>query len=442
MDALRITGGAPLSGTVHASGAKNSALPIMAAATLADGPVTLERVPDLLDVRTLSRLLSQLGVSVCRESSGALRLENVDTAPVRADARLVSRMRASFCVLGPLLARRRRAIVPLPGGCAIGDRPVDLHLAGLAALGADIHITRGHVVAEARRLRGAIIHMAGPRGPTVTGTANVMSAATLARGSTVITGAATEPEIVDLGQFLIVLGARIEGLGTPTIEIHGVDQLSGGRRRLIPDRIEAATLLCAGAITGGSVTVRSAHAGHMTAILDVLRGMGAQIDVDEDAISLRAGAVLRPINVIARPYPAIPTDLQSQLTALAALCCGESRIDDRVFPARFHHVRELARLGAEIRHTSRGAVVRGVARLFGARVTATDLRASAALVLAGLAADGMTMVERVGHLDRGYERLEEKLRALGAEVERVESRRFPVDRAENPLLSTNVSPVA
>jgi UDP-N-acetylglucosamine 1-carboxyvinyltransferase len=437
MDAFRITGGVPLVGTVEASGSKNAALPMMAAAILADGPVTLDRVPDLVDVRTLSLLLSRLGVSVRCESAATLHLENVNPAPVRADARLVRRMRASFCVLGPLVARRGRAIVPLPGGCAIGDRPVDLHLHGLAALGADIRIRRGHVVAEARRLVGAKVHMAGPRGPTVTGTANVMSAATLARGTTVITGAAAEPEIVDLGRFLNMLGARIAGLGTSTIEIHGVDQLGGGRYRVIPDRIEAATLLSAGAISGCNVTVRDVMADHMTAVLDTLAEMGALVQVHGDAISVRAATLRRPVKLIARPYPAIPTDVQSQLTALATLSRGDSRIEDRVFPERFHHVPELGRLGADIRRTAAGAVVRGVSRLTGTRVTATDLRASAALVLAGLAAEGVTVVDRIGHLDRGYERLDEKLQQLGARIKRVNLRSAARHASDVSLLASS-----
>ncbi len=420
MDALRITGGVPLTGTVTVSGAKNAALPMMAAAILADGPVTLHRVPELVDVRTLARLLSRLGVTVRRDAAGAVHLENVDTTCVRADRRLVARMRASFCVLGPLLARRGRAVVAMPGGCAIGQRPVDLHLHGLAALGADIRLCKGYVIAEARRLRGATIHLAGPWGPTVTGTANVMSAATLARGTTIITGAAVEPEIVDLGQMLVSWGAQISGLGTSTIEIRGVDQLGGGHYRLIPDRIEAATLLCAAAITRGRVTLRDARADHMTAVLETLAAIGCTVDTSENEISLRAADRWQSLSITALPYPGIPTDVQSQFTALATLAPGRSRIEDRVFPERFQHVRELARLGASIRQAAGSAAVRGVERLTGATVTATDLRASAALVLAGLAADDETTVRRISHLDRGYERLEEKLRRLGAQLERVE----------------------
>jgi UDP-N-acetylglucosamine 1-carboxyvinyltransferase len=418
MDALRIIGGATLSGTVAVSGSKNAALPIMAAALLADGPVQLQGVPRLLDVDTLALLLTRLGMSVRRDAAGDVHLETIDRAPVRADRRLVARMRASFCVLGPLLARRQKAIVPLPGGCAIGDRPIDLHLQGLAALGADVRIERGCAIAEAHRLSGATIHLSGPRGSTVTGTANVMSAATLARGKTVITGAAIEPEVVDLGQMLNSLGARISGLGTPTIEIDGVDQLGGGAYRIIPDRIEAATLLCAGAITGGNVTVRGAHADHLAAVLEVLNAMGCRITVTADKISLQAADRLKPISLTAFPYPGIPTDVQSQLTAVATQAPGPSRITDRVFPERFHHVRELARLGARVRHAPACAIVSGPAELTGAIVTATDLRASAALVLAGLAAHGETIVRRVRHLDRGYDRLEQKLTHLGATIER------------------------
>ena len=419
MDALRITGGRPIAGTIAVSGSKNAALPMMAASILADEPVTLDGVPALGDVRTLAQVLSRLGLSVRREAGGALRLETVDSTPVRASAQLVRRMRAGFCVLGPLVARRGKAIVPLPGGCAIGDRPVDLHVRGLAALGADIRVRQGCVVATAERLIGAQIHLAGPSGPTVTGTANILCAATLARGRTVITGAATEPEVVDLGHFLISLGARIEGLGSSTIEIDGVNQLGGARYRVIPDRIEAATLLCAAAISGGSITVCGVIPQHMAAVLETISATGASLEVRAETISLRAAAAPRPVRVIARPHPHVPTDVQAQLTALAALTPGVSRIEDSVFPERFHHVAELVRLGADIRRTRSRAIVRGVPGLTGGTVRATDLRASAALVLAGLAADGVTTIRNIHHLDRGYERLDEKLNLLGAKIERV-----------------------
>jgi UDP-N-acetylglucosamine 1-carboxyvinyltransferase len=327
-------------------------------------------------------------------------------------------MRASFCVLGPLLARRGRAVVPLPGGCDIGPRPVDLHLKGLAALGADIEIRRGNVVASARRLRGAKIDLAGPRGATVTGTTNVLCAAVLARGVTELRGAALEPEIVDLGNFLNALGARVEGLGTSTLAITGVEQLSGATYRIIPDRIEAATLLVAGAITGGRVAVRGARADHLEAVLQLLTDAGATISGDGDSLALIAPERPRPVDVTALPYPGVPTDLQAQLTALLALADGPSTIRDRVFPQRFRHVAELNRLGANITSAAGAALARGVPRLSGAPVAASDLRASAALVLAGLAAEGQARVEHVEHLDRGYERLDEKLARLGANIER------------------------
>ncbi len=348
----------------------------------------------------------------------AMILETVDHRPVRAPERLVRRMRASFCVLGPLLARRGKAIVPLPGGCNIGIRPVDLHLKGLAALGADIRLEHGCVVAEARRLVGADIDLSGPNGSTVTGTANVMSAAVLARGVTTINHAAIEPEIVDLGNFLVALGAKITGHGTPTIRIEGVEQLGGARHRLIPDRIEAATLLMAVAITGGSATVTDVVPDQLADVLAKLDAAGAEINVGTDRVSIAARSRLRAVDVVARPYPGIPTDVQAQWTALASLADGVSRVQDRVFPRRFLHVPELSRLGATIACQGDTAIITGVPKLSGAHVTASDLRASAALVLAGLAADGCTVVDHIHHLDRGYQRLDEKLRQLGAQIKR------------------------
>ena len=418
MDAFRIRGGIPLRGEAAVSGAKNAALPIMAASILAGAPVWLERVPQLTDVDTLSLVLGHLGVEVKRQRDGRLKLETVDSRPIRADDELVSRMRASFCVLGPLLARRGRAVVPLPGGCQIGDRPIDLHLKGLAALGAQIHIERGYVVAQAPRLVGARVHLSGPRGPTVTGTANVMCAAVLARGRTLLTGAAQEPEIVDLGRFLIALGAKIAGLGTSTLEIEGRRELAGAAYRIIPDRIEAGTLLLATAISGGSATIRGAAPDHLVQVLELLKRAGAEVQVDGDRISLSARNRPAPTDATARPYPGVPTDLQSQWMAWMALARGPSLIRDRVFGDRFQHVVELRRLGAKIERTGDGAVVSGVKRLTGECVTACDLRASAALVLAGLAAEGETVVRRIDHLDRGYERLEAKLQGLQARIER------------------------
>ncbi len=418
MTAFHITGGIPLSGTVRVAGSKNAALPMMAAALLAEGPVHLHHVPRLADVRTLTQMLRELGVCVCRSADGAVLLEVVDPMPVHARYDLVRRMRASFCVLGPLLARRGRAVVSLPGGCNIGDRPVDLHLKGLAALGAELRLRRGYVVARAKRLRGTTIDLSGPHGSTVTGTANVLSAAVLATGETTITGAAVEPEIVDLGNFLIAMGARIVGLGTRTIRITGVGRLEGVAYRVIPDRIEAATLLLATAVTGGSATVTGVVPGHLTAVVEVLRTAGSRIESGDDRITIAASTRPYAIDVAAEPYPGIPTDVQAQLTALACLARGRSVVRDRVFPDRFQHIAELNRLGGRIERRGAKAVVIGVRRFRGAVVTASDFRASAALVLAGLAAEGRTTVRRIRHLDRGYQRLDEKLGRLGARIAR------------------------
>ena len=379
----------------------------------------MEGVPRLDDVDTLILLLNDLGVHVTSTVGGGLVLDTVDVKPVRADYELVRRMRASFCVLGPLLARRGRAIVSLPGGCNIGDRPVDLHLAGLAALGADFRIEHGYVVAKARRLVGTSIDMLGDRGTTVTGTANVLSAAVLARGVTTITNAAMEPEIVDLGNFLSALGARIEGLGTSTLRIEGVAQLGGAIHRVIPDRIEVATLLMAAAITGGCLTVENAVPAHLFQTLSKLQQIGATVSTDSNSVTLHGDGVLRATEITACPYPGIPTDIQAQWAALLSFGEGTSMICDRVFPNRFMHVAELSRLGANIQRRNGSVSVAGVRRLTGATVTATDLRASAALVMAGLVADGETVVLEAGHLDRGYERLDEKVVRLGANVQRI-----------------------
>jgi UDP-N-acetylglucosamine 1-carboxyvinyltransferase len=436
MDCFRITGTARLTGTVAAGGSKNAALPIMAASILADGPVRLLGVPELADVETLSLVLAHLGVAVSRQPDGALRLETVDPSPTRADYELVRRMRASFCVLGPLLARRGRAAVSLPGGCNIGTRPVDLHLAGLAALGADVRIEHGYVVARARRLIGATVSMRGPWGSTVTGTANVMSAATLARGTTAIHGAAREPEIVDLGNFLIAMGAQIAGLGTDTISVTGVDRLSGTTHTIIPDRIEAATLLIAAAMTGGSATVTGVVPGQLLAVLKILLAAGAAVEAGGDFVRVAAAERLRHINFTAKSYPGVPTDLQAQLTALLSLADGTSSVRDLVFPDRTMHIAELNRLGAQIEHRGTEVLIHGVPRLSGANVMACDLRASAALVLAGLAAEGETTVRRIYHLDRGYERLENKLNRLGANIERLPDR----DLVPSPPETAGYSP--
>ena len=456
MQRFTIEGGRPLVGSVVASGAKNAALPILAASILASEPVTIARVPRLTDVATMLRLLESLGARHSTISLGttaglpssALTIDARSLTSTAPAQRFVQRMRASFCVLGPLLARHGHARVPLPGGCRIGPRPVDLHLRGLAALGADIRVVDGLVIARAPRLRGARLSLVGPHGSTVTGTANVLCAAVLARGTTIIQGAAIEPEITDLVRFLNSLGARIDGLGTATLEIHGVEQLGGGSHELIADRIEAATLLAAGLITAGRVTVECIEPAHLTALLEVFADMGAVVDVAADRVTVSRRGRLRPSHVTARPYPGVPTDMQAQLMALASLADGTSHIADAVFRERFRHVPQLRRLGAQLekgtgiisvpRLTALGATaglpssasigrtspdhsgitIRGVAQLRGTRVVASDLRASAALVLVALAAHGTTHVERLHHLDRGYEGLEQKLRSLGATIRR------------------------
>ena len=420
MDQFVIEGGIPLRGETWVSGAKNAALPILAASILADGPCRLEGVPDLRDIRTMLEILRDLGVEAERGEDGAIVTQVVDPRPVRAPYELVKTMRASICVLGPLTGRRRRAEVSFPGGCVIGPRPVDLHLSGLEALGVRVAVGGGYITADGADLRGGgEIYLGGPYGPTVTGTANILSAAVLAPGTTVIQSAACEPEIVDLARFLVSLGARIDGIGSPTLVVRGVERLRGGTWRVIPDRIEAGTLLCAGAMTQGDVTVRGLDPSAMTAPLALLTRMGVEITrVDEDGLRVRARGRPRPVDVVTLPYPGFPTDLQAQFMAL--LCCadGNSFVTEKIYPERFIHIAELQRMGARIRKEGPTAIVQGVERLSGAPVMASDLRASAALVLAGLAAEGTTTVERVYHIDRGYERIEQKLGALGARIQR------------------------
>lgn len=420
MDMFVVEGGKPLRGSVRVSGAKNATLPIMAAALATCGRTVLQDVPDLVDVSTLSALLQSLGMRVEREPSGAVSLEVVDESPCIADYELVRRMRASFCVLGPLLARRKRACVSLPGGCNIGDRPIDLHLKGLRALGADIRVERGYVIAEADRLRGNSIFLGGPFGSTVTGTCNVMVAACLAEGLTTIEAASCEPEVVDLGNCLNRMGARVSGLGTPFLQIEGVDELHGCRHTIIPDRIEATTLMIAAAVTRGEIEVENVCIPHMTAIVETLRAIGVQVDVSGKGVVVAGIEQLRSADCIALPYPGVPTDVQAQFMALLTCADGLSVITDKVFPDRFMHAAELVRMGARIRREGPSAIISGVPRLSGACVMASDLRASAALVLAALAAQGESVIRRIYHLDRGYECLDQKLNALGAGIRRVE----------------------
>ena len=390
---------------------------MMAASLVASGPLQLNQVPDLADVRTLAALLQSLGVESERHA-GNIVLNCVDNHSCRADYELVRRMRASICVLGPLLAKRHKAIVSLPGGCNIGHRPIDLHLMGLRALGAEIQIENGYVIASAGRLKGAKISLGGDQGSTVTGTCNVMTAACLATGTTVIDSAACEPEVVDLGQLLIAMGARIEGLGTSQLVIDGVEDLSGATHTVIPDRIEAATLMIAAAITYGEITIENIRADHLTAVCEILSQMGVSMAWGSNRCRIKLSGPLQPVECQAVPYPGFPTDVQAQLTALLCLTPGQSTVTDKVFPSRFMHVSELLRMGANIRRDGDSAFISGVTSLSGAHVMASDLRASAALVLAALAARGETVIHRIYHLDRGYEQLELKLQSLGASVER------------------------
>ena len=418
MDMFVVRGGKPLQGRVIVRGSKNAALPIMAAALAADGTTTLQNVPDLVDVSTLSKVLETLGVQVEQRPAWELRITPRNSRPCVADYELVRRMRASVCVLGPLLGRRGAACVSLPGGCQIGHRPIDLHLKGLAALGADIRLENGYVHATAARLRGTQIHLAGPQGSTVTGTCNVMTAACFATGTTVITAAACEPEVVDLGNFLNQAGARISGLGTSTLEIRGTGGYQGTEYAIIPDRIEAATFLLAGAITGGDLLVEHLRPDHLLMVTQLLRDLGADITQGPKSLRIQRTGALRPLDIAAQPFPGLPTDVQAQFSAVLMLAAGTSTVIDHVFPDRFLHLPELARMGANVIREGQTARIEGVARLSGAQVMASDLRASAALLLAALAADGETTIRRVYHLDRGYERFEERLRGVGANISR------------------------
>ena len=418
MDKLNIKGGRRLKGRVEIGGAKNAALPIMAAALLAEGKSTIRGVPNLADISHMSQLLGELGVDVQRSDSGTLALEVKDESHSHARYDLVRKMRASVCVLGPLLAKRRQARVAMPGGCAIGSRPIDLHLRGLRALGAKIELEGGDVVATARKLTGTSIFLGGPFGSTVLGTANLMTAAVLAEGTTVVESAACEPEIADLATYLNAMGAKITGAGTPRLVIEGVRELRGAEHEVIPDRIEAGTFMVASALTNGEVMLSRCRLDHMLAVVDKLREIGVIVEPADGGAVVASVRRLEPADVTTQPYPGFPTDLQAQLMTLLCLADGNSAITEKIFPDRFMHVAELLRMGANIRKEGPTAIVTGVNRLIGAPVMASDLRASAALVLGGLVASDETTVHRVYHIDRGYERIEEKLRSLGADIER------------------------
>jgi UDP-N-acetylglucosamine 1-carboxyvinyltransferase len=418
MDKLRIRGGQRLQGSVRVAGAKNAALKMLAAALLTREELTLTNVPHLADISTMARLLAGMGVKVQREGD-TVTVGSAGLSSTEASYDLVKTMRASIVVLGPLLARAGSARVSLPGGCAIGARPVDQHLKGLQALGAQIRIEHGYVVADlgaSRRLRGARVVTDLV---TVTGTENLMMAATLAEGETVIENAAREPEVVDLAQCLNEMGARIRGAGTDRIAIEGVERLHGARYRVMPDRIESGSFLVAAAITGGEVLLQDAAPATLDAVLDKLREAGADIQTGPDWVRLRMAGRPRAVSIRTAPYPAFPTDMQAQFMALACVAEGVATIVETIFENRFMHVLELQRLGADIGIDGNTAVVRGVAHLSGARVMATDLRASASLVIAGLVAEGETWVDRIYHLDRGYERMEQRLAQLGARIERI-----------------------
>ncbi|MBN2582623.1 MAG: UDP-N-acetylglucosamine 1-carboxyvinyltransferase [Planctomycetes bacterium] len=420
MDMMVIRGGKPLQGTVRAGGSKNAALPMMAAALLAEGRTQLHNVPDLMDIRTMSKLLRVLGVEVERKG-GTLEIEVTDESNVEAPYDIMRTMRAGICVMGPLLARRRKARISQPGGCNIGSRPVDLHVKGLATLGARIRTEHGYLeCAVPRGLKGRELYLGGAFGSTVLGTANIMMAATLAHGTTIIEAAACEPEVQNLAQMLVAMGARINGIGTPRVEITGVDKLKAASIDVIPDRIEAGTLLMAGAATGGRVTVENARWDHLMAPLHKLQEMGVKVSRDGEAVAVVGRKRFKPVDVTTLAFPGYPTDLQAQLMALLCLTDGISVVTEKIFPDRFMHVAELNRMGADIRKENNMAIVHGVRRLSGAPVMASDLRASAALVLAGLIADGETEVRRIYHLDRGYENLDVKLRKLGADIRRKE----------------------
>jgi UDP-N-acetylglucosamine 1-carboxyvinyltransferase len=417
MDSFLIEGGVPLKGEVLISGSKNAVLPIMAATLLTAETCVIRKVPDLSDVGFMAKILRSLGAEVSLEG-GTLTVK-AEKLSGFGDYELIRKMRGSICILGPLLARLKEARVSLPGGCVIGTRPIDLHLKGLQALGAAVEVDSGYVRVHAPKLDGQMVFLGGRVGPTVLGTANILMAATLAEGVTVIESAACEPEIIDLADFLNAMGAKIHGAGSPTITVTGVKELHGAEHEVIPDRIEAGTFAAAAVATGGEVILRGARPDHLGAVLDKLREVGGVVTRNAGSLTVRGGGALRPVDITTMPYSGFPTDMQAQLMAVACLAPGTSIITERIFESRFMHASELMRLGAEIAIEGPSAIVKGGRPLSGAPVMASDLRASAALVIAGLAAGGKTQVNRVYHLDRGYERMELKMQALGARISRV-----------------------
>ncbi len=424
MNKLIVQGGKKLQGRVNISGSKNASLPILAAALLTDEPVCICRVPDVSDTNYMLQILSQLGASVER-FSGTVRIESRGGISSIASYEQVRKMRASICLLGPMMARMHHCTLPLPGGCVIGDRPVDLHLRAMQALGARVRVKGGNIILDAPNgLTGTTVDMRGENGPTVLGTDNLMMAAVLARGTTIIESAAREPEVVDLANFLNKIGAQVEGAGSRTITVHGVEKLHGCQHYVIPDRIEAGTFMVAAAMMGDpeeGVHIDRVCREHLQAITELLEACGHYVEFNDEGTRVRVKPASKPTggNIVTSPYPGYPTDMQAQMTALFALTPGLSIVKDTVFPHRFMHCSELKRMGAQIKVDSGSAIITGVESLSGAPVMASDLRASAALVLAALAAEGTTEIHRLYHIDRGYELLDEKLLQLGAQVERV-----------------------
>jgi UDP-N-acetylglucosamine 1-carboxyvinyltransferase len=419
MDIFRIEGPVRLSGTVRINGSKNAALPIMAATILATGKSVIKAVPNLSDITVCNELLGQLGCKPVRENNGDLSIDATVVDNPVGDYEIVRKMRASICILGPLLARCGRAEVSMPGGCAIGYRPVNLHLKGLQGLGAHIHLKNGYITVEAPQgLTGSEIFMGGPFGSTVLGTANVLMAATLAKGRTIIESAACEPEITDLANCLNKMGARISGIGSPRLVIEGVRQLHTVEYQVIPDRIEAGTFMVAAAITKSELRLHNCRLNDMMAVVDKLRSIGVTVEPDDSGCVVAGSSPIQPTDITTQPYPGFPTDLQAQFMALLSLAEGNSIIIEKIFPDRFMHVAELSRMAADLRKEGSAVIIAGVKKLIAAPVMASDLRASAALVLAGLAAEGTTVINRVYHIDRGYERIEERLNPVGAKIKR------------------------
>ena len=420
MDSFLIKGGVPLRGTVEISGSKNAALPILAATLLTDEPCVIRRVPDLSDTRFMVKILESLGATAKFENGTV----TVHAKKIKgyADYDLVRKMRGSICIAGPLLGRLKKARISLPGGCIIGARPINLHLKGFQALGCKIKIEGGYIDATAKKITGNSMFLGGRAGPTVLGTANIMMAAALGDGITVIESAACEPEVVDVANFLNAMGAKISGAGSPTVTIEGVKKLHGAEHEVIPDRIEAATFLIAAGATNGEITLKGARAEHLRAVIDKLGEAGVSVERNGADLIARRKGKLKPVDITTLPYSGFPTDVQAQMMALLVQAKGISIITERIFESRFMHVSELARLGADIEIEGPSAIVKGGKPLSGAPVMASDLRASAALVIAGMAARGTTQVNRIYHLDRGYEKMDEKLKKLGARIQRVEEK--------------------